>query len=99
MLAPRSDAPKRRPRRAKLNTSSRTKTSRANRKKDKKPTSVKQVQVKIETMIKSDQLLLPKLFDDAAIESILQEDRSDQTPRRQRIYTVPRRCLCLSNKS
>ena len=75
--------------RAKLNTSSRTKTSRADRKKDKKPISVRQIQSKIEATVQSGQLLLPKLFDAASIESILQEDQSDSIPRRQRIYSVP----------
>ena len=89
MLVPNPDVPKTRFPRAKLNTSSRTKTSRANRKKDKKPISVRQIQSRIETMVQSDQLLLPKLFDTASIESILQEDQSSSTVRRQRIYSVP----------
>lgn len=89
MLAPRPAAPKRRPRRAKLNSSSRTKTSREDRKKDKEPSSVKQFEFKIEKMIAADELLLPKLFDDAAIEAILGGDKSAQTPRRQRVYTIP----------
>jgi hypothetical protein len=88
MLAPRSNAPKRRPRRAKLNRSSRTKTSREDRKKDKEVSSVKQFELKIETMLRADELLLPKLFDDALIEAILSEDISDQTSRRKRVYTV-----------
>jgi hypothetical protein len=45
--------------------------------------------MKIEKMIKADELLLPKLFDDAAIEAILSKSDSDQPARRQRIYTVP----------
>ncbi len=89
MLAPNPDAPKRRrPTRAKLNKSSRTKTSRKDRKKDKEPSSVKQFEYKIEKMIKADELLLPKLFDDAAIEAILGENKPDQKPRK-RVYTVP----------
>jgi hypothetical protein len=88
MLAPRSDAPKRRPRRAKLNSSSRTKTSREDRKKDKEPSSVKQFELKIEKMIKADELLLPKLFDEAAIEAILDANTSNKISRRKRVYTV-----------
>lgn len=88
MLAPRSEAPKRR-RSSKLNSSSRTKTSRADRKKDKEPSSVKQFEYKIEKLLKAEELLLPKLFDDTAIEAILSEGNSDQRPRRQRIYTIP----------
>ena len=89
MQDPNSIVSKSGPRRAKLNSSSRTKTSRADRKKDKKTTSVKETQAKIETMIESDELLLPKLFDDASIDSILQKDQSGTTRRRQRVYTVP----------
>lgn len=89
MLAPNPEAKKRRlPTRAKLNKSSRTKTSRKDRKKDKEPSSVKQFEYKIEKMIKADELLLPKLFDDAAIEAILGESNSDQKARK-RVYTVP----------
>ena len=88
MLAVRDVTPKPRPRRAKLNSSSRTKTSRAKRKKSKKRSSVKQMQRKIESIIAADQLLLLKLFDVAAIESIL-NGCSDQVKRRHRVYTVP----------
>jgi hypothetical protein len=88
MLAPRPDAKTRRSRRAKLNKSSRTKTVRKNRKKDKEASSVKQFERKIEKMMKADELLLPKLFDDAAIEAILGESKSDQKSRK-RVYTVP----------
>lgn len=90
MLRPRLEKPRKRPTRAKLNTSSRTKTRRSDRKKDKKPISVKQVQAKIESLIGSDDLLLPKLFDVAAIEAILAEqDKPDQPQRRARVYTIP----------
>lgn len=89
MLAPKSGAPKRRSRRAKLNRSSRTKTSRENRKKDKQPSSVKQFELEVEKVLKADELLMAKLFDDAEIEAILGEDTSDRTIRRQRVYTVP----------
>lgn len=89
MLAPNPDAKKRRrPTRAKLNKSSRTKTSRKDRKPDKKPSSVKQFENRIEKMIKADELLLPKLFDDAEIESILGEIKSEK-PSRKRAYTIP----------
>ena len=88
MIAPKSDVKKPRPRRAKLNSSSRTKTSREDRKKDKDPSSVKQFQYKIEKLLKADELLLPKLFDDAMIEAVLSNNSSDQKSRRQRIYTV-----------
>lgn len=89
MLAPNPEAKKRsRPSRAKLNKSSRTKTSREKRKKDKETSSVKQFEYKIQKMIKADELLLPKLFDDAEIEAILGESKSDKQ-RRKRVYTVP----------
>ncbi len=88
MLAPRPAAPKRRPRRAKLNSSSRTTTSREDRKKDKDASSVKQFEYKIKKLIEADELILPKLFDDAAIAAILNEDAS-APPRRQRVYTIP----------
>lgn len=87
MLAPRPGAKKHRSRRAKLNKSSRTKTVRQNRKQNKQASTVKQFEHRIEKMIQANELLLPKLFDDAAIEAILGESKPVKKPR-QRIYTV-----------
>lgn len=89
MLLATPGAPNRRTRRAELNRSSRTKTSREDRKKDKEAASVSQFEFKIKRMMESDELLLPKLFDDEVIESILGENSSAQKPRRRRVYTVP----------
>ena len=90
MVAARPNAKKPRPRRAQLNPSSRTKTSRENRKKDKKRSSVKQFEREVDRRLKDDDLLLPKLFDADAIEDILNEETSvHPVRRRQRIYTVP----------
>lgn len=88
MIAERRNAQKRRKRRAKLNRSSRTRTRREDRKKDKTPSSVKQFEYRIEKLIKAGQLLLPKLFDDACIEGIL-ADSQPQQKSRKRVYTVP----------
>ena len=75
MLAPRPGAKKHRSRRAKLNKSSRTKTVRQNRKQDKQASTVKQFEHRIEKMIQANELLLPKLFDDAAIEAFSKSQR------------------------
>lgn len=89
MTSPQSDASKQRPRRANRNPSSRTTTSREKRRKDKKRSSVKRYEAKIEKMLKNNELLLPKLFDDAVINAFLGKDSSEDKKRRQRVYTVP----------
>ncbi len=71
----------------KLNRSSRTKTSRKNRKKDKRTLTVNEVRKKVQAMIESDELLLRKVFDDATIQAILDEISGDKSKRRDRIYT------------
>ena len=81
MLAPRPGAKKHRPRRAKLNKSSRTKTARQKRKQDKQASSVKQFEYRIEKLIEANELLLPKLFDDDTIEAILGESKPVKKPR------------------
>ncbi len=89
MPAPTAAAKTSRPRKAKLNRSSRTKTSHEKRKKDKEPSSVNQFECKIEKLIQADELLLPKLFDDAEIEMLLGKIDTDSMSRRSRVYTVP----------
>jgi len=90
MLAPRADArPSRRKRRAQLNRSSRTKTSRKDRKQDKKRQTLNDVRKKVETMSDSDQLLLPKVFNDASVEALMAEVCPSEVVRRKRIYSVP----------
>ncbi|XZE20427.1 IS4 family transposase [Pirellulaceae bacterium SH449] len=89
MLAPRKDAPRSRPARAKLNRSSRTKTPQANRKAPKKKQSLNEVRSKVKAMLDSDELLLPKLFDNASINAMLSEIRPETVVRRNRLYTIP----------
>jgi hypothetical protein len=90
MLAPRSDAPPRRKVPAKLNLSSRTKTSRSERKQNKKRISLDDTRLKVESLCQSGELLLPKLLDDQEIESLLRElCPDDTTSRRNRIFTIP----------
>lgn len=88
MLAPRKATSSRRRRRAKLNRSSRTKTATKDRKPDKKKQTVGAVRRKVKAMSDSDELLLPKLFDDAAVNALLRESESDEVVRRERIYSV-----------
>jgi hypothetical protein len=88
MPKPRNDAsPK--PRRAKLNPSSRTKTAQKDRKKDKPLLHLKTVRTKVKKLMKSDKLLLPKLLDEAAIEAALGKLPSEESERRKRAYTIP----------
>jgi hypothetical protein len=89
MLAPRKDAGRRRPTRAKLNRSSRTKTATKDRKAQKKKQSLKSVRRKVEAMLHSDELLMPKLFDDASVKALLQALEPQAVARRERVYCVP----------
>lgn len=75
---------------AKLNKSSRTKTARSRRKKDKKPFSLDQARLKVEKLIESGELLLPKLFNDQVIESLIAEHPGgSKIKSRKRVFTVP----------
>lgn len=90
MPTPQSNQEPRRKRQAKLNRSSRTKTSHNERKQNKKRISLDDVRQKVKSLCESNELLLPKLFDDQAIESLLQELCPDDTiTRRNRIFTLP----------
>lgn len=89
MLAPRSKTPSRHDRLAKLNLSSKTKTSRKDRKKDKKKLTLNDVQMKVKAMVDSDQLLMSRIYDDAAIELICEEVSPDDSLRRNRIFSTP----------
>ena len=88
MLAPNKNARKRPKKAPNLNRSSKTKTSRKDRKKDKKSLSLNAVRKKVTELVAADDLLLMKIFDDAKIQSILDEILiEDGVKRRDRIYT------------
>ncbi len=88
MLAPNKNARKRPKKAPNLNPSSKTKTSRKDRKKDKKSLSLNAVRKKVTELAAADDLLLMKIFDDARIQSLLDEILVDDgIKRRDRIYT------------
>lgn len=88
MLAPAENARKRPTKVPNLNRSSKTKTGRKDRKKDKKSLSLNAVRKKITELAATDDLLLMKVFDDARIQLILDEILiEDVIKRRDRIYT------------
>ena len=89
MLAPRSNAQARRKRLANLNRSSKTKTSRNERKEDKKKLTLDDVRKQVKVMIDLDQLLMSKIFDDATIEQIYGELSPQGSEHRNRIFTIP----------
>lgn len=89
MLAPRKDARSRRPTRAQRNRSSRTKTASADRKPAKKRLTLKAVRRKVKALLDSDELLMPKLFDEAAVQALLQQIEPTDVVRRDRVYRVP----------
>ncbi len=88
MLAPDKNARKRTKKAPKLNRSSKTKTDRKDRKEDKKSLSLNAVRKKVTELAAGDDLLLMKIFDDAKIQSLLDEIPVDDIiKRRDRIYT------------
>lgn len=89
MLAPQNDARPRRPVRAQLNRSSRTKTAAGARKPAKKKQTVEAVRAKVRGLSDSGELLLPKLFDEASINVLLQQVDPKERVRRDRVYNVP----------
>jgi hypothetical protein len=92
LLAPTEIAPKSEKSRrliSKLNQSSKTKTARDKRKKDKKQLSLHTVRQRVEELMANDDLRLMKVFDNSKIKSILSEiDGTDGVCRRDRIYTT-----------
>lgn len=89
MLAPQENVCGRRTTPAKLNPSSRTKTAQKDRKTSKKKLSLNAVRSMVEAMLDSDDLLMPKLFDVASINALLQELEPEGVARRERVYSVP----------
>lgn len=89
MLAPPKESRPRRPARAQLNRSSRTKTAAADRKPAKKKQTLDAVRRKVKAMADSDELLLSKLFDDSSVKALLQKIDPKEVVRRDRVYSVP----------
>lgn len=89
MLAPKKNVVSRRAQRAKFNRSSRTKTATKDRKRGKKKQTLNSVRKKVQAMVDSNELLFPKLFDDASVNVLLQELDSEEVTRRVRVYSIP----------
>ena len=81
MLAPESSST------SKSNRSSKTKTTRNDRKQHKTTLKFENVQDKLQAMLDNDELLLPQVLDDAMIQTKLAEFTDGMADSRDRIYT------------